>query len=127
MTLRSYPCMFGWKSRLGVKFSCKQIYYAVAPLVTHTQCLKSGISCEFRIYCGAELIITDSNKDRNEASNNYLTLRWSKIHLCNIPLLSSTGTVVVRGLERVLLPCLSRLWGVVFAEEGCKFEDVKIA
>jgi len=88
------------------------------------ECLSSG-----RTYCAPlkvqlRLILWD--KEENSEIKEVRTIKEQEVYLCDIPLMTESGSFVINGAERVIVSQMRRAPGVFFDSENIKITGSKV-
>ncbi len=88
-------------------------YYIEAPKYTVVECKERGVS--FTVPLKAKLRLS-SRGEGEEVEDNFEQTIESDVYLGNLPMMTSTGTFIINGAERVIVSQLHRSPGVFFSD-----------
>ena len=94
-----------------IKYRVGEIKYTVE------ECINSGRTYEIPLFVTLQLIVfekTDDDKKEIKA------IKEQDVFLCNIPLMTDTGSFVINGIERVVVSQMRRAPGAFFDSEEAK-------
>jgi DNA-directed RNA polymerase subunit beta len=96
-----------------VKYRVGDIKYTVK------ECMNSGRTFAVSIYATLRLLVLDKLDEEN-SKREVKAIKEQEVFLCDFPLMTSTGSFVINGIERVVVSQMRRAPGVFFDSEESK-------
>ncbi|MDR0571996.1 MAG: DNA-directed RNA polymerase subunit beta [Rickettsiales bacterium] len=85
---------------------------------TMKECINSGRTYSIPLYATLRLYVYDENSDVEK--REIKAIKEQEVFLCDIPLMTETGSFVINGIERVVVSQMRRTLGVFFDSEEAK-------
>ncbi len=108
-------------SRVTLEF----VSYALGePKYEARECLSAGRSYASALRCQLRLILW--HKEENSEIREIKAIKEQEVYLCDIPLMTETGSFIINGAERVIVSQMRRAPGVFFDSENVKLSGSKL-
>ena len=98
-------------------------YSLQKPKYEASECLSAGRSFASSLYAQLRLILW--NKEEGSDIKEIRSIKEQEVYLCDLPLMTVTGSFVINGAERVIVSQVRRAPGVFFDSENSKLSDSK--
>jgi DNA-directed RNA polymerase subunit beta len=86
---------------------------------TVKECINSGRTYAVPVYATLRLLVLDTGTE-DGAKKEIKAIKEQEVFLCDVPLMTSTGSFVINGIERVVVCQMRRAPGVFFDNEDSK-------
>ena len=96
-----------------LKYRVGDIKYSVK------ECINSGRTYSVPLYATLRLLVLDKTDEEN-TKREVKAIKEQEVFFCDIPLMTSTGSFVINGIERVVVSQMRRAPGVFFDSEDSK-------
>ncbi len=93
------------------------------PKYEANECLSAGRSFAAPLHAQLRLILW--NKEEGSDIKEIRSIKEQEVFLCEVPLMTETGSFIVNGAERVVVSQMRRAPGVFFDSENTKISDSK--
>jgi len=87
------------------------------------ECLSAGRSFSIPLHAQLRLILW--NKEEGSDIKEIRSIKEQEVYLCDVPLMTETGSFIINGAERVVVSQMRRAPGVFFDSENAKISDSK--
>ncbi len=105
------------------KVTLEFVSYTLAdPKYTDKECLSAGRTFSAPLRTQLRLILWDQEEG---GERNISAIKEQEVYLCDIPLMTETGSFVINGAERVIVSQMRRAPGVFFDSENIKISGGK--
>ncbi|MDR1499120.1 MAG: DNA-directed RNA polymerase subunit beta [Rickettsiales bacterium] len=88
------------------------------------ECINSGRTYSIPLYSTLRLLVLDSGEEGEEekdvSKKEIKAIKEQEVFLCDVPLMTPTGSFVINGIERVVVSQMKRAPGVFFDSEDAK-------
>ncbi len=84
------------------------------------ECINSGRTYSVPLYATLRLLVLEKVEEDNEEKKEIKAIKEQEVFLCDIPLMTNTGSFVINGIERVVVSQMRRAPGVFFDSEDAK-------
>jgi DNA-directed RNA polymerase subunit beta len=88
------------------------------------ECLSAGRTYSSPLRCQLRLILW--HKEENSDIKEIKAIKEQEVYLCDIPLMTETGSFIINGAERVIVSQMRRAPGVFFDSENVKLSGSKL-
>ena len=106
------------------KITVEFIEYSLGkPKYESHECLSAGRSFASPLYAQLRLILW--SKEEGSETKEIRSIKEQEVYLCDVPLMTSTGSFIVNGAERVVVSQMRRAPGVFFDSEAAKVSGSK--
>jgi DNA-directed RNA polymerase subunit beta len=89
-----------------------------------SECLSSGRTYSAPLKVQLRLILWDKEEDSD--TREVRAIKEQEVYLCDVPLMTETGSFIINGAERVIVSQMRRAPGVFFDSENVKASGSKI-
>ena len=90
------------------------------PKYSVKECRARGLSYEAPLKVTVRLVFYEVEEGDDEDNRQISSIKEQEVYLGNIPLMTSTGSFVYNGTERVIVSQLHRSPGIIFEHDGGK-------
>ena len=87
------------------------------------ECLSAGRSFSIPLHAQLRLILW--NKEEGSEIKEIRSIKEQEVYLCDVPLMTETGSFIINGAERVVVSQMRRAPGVFFDSDNAKISDSK--
>lgn len=84
------------------------------------ECINSGRTYSVPLYATLRLLVLEKLEEDNDEKKEIKAIKEQEVFLCDIPLMTNTGSFVINGIERVVVSQMRRAPGVFFDSEDAK-------
>ncbi len=95
-------------------------YDILEPKFTVEECKLRGITYSASLKVLLKLVLFDKNGSALKKKRKVKEIKEQSVYLCNLPIMTYTGTFVINGTERVVVSQLHRSPGVIFEHDKGK-------
>ena len=100
------------------KVTLEFVEYSLSdPLYSPAECISSSRTYASSLKAKLRLIIWDTNSDDPE-NKEILSIKEQEVYLCELPLMTDSGSFIINGSERVVVSQMKRSPGVFFGSEA---------
>ena len=87
------------------------------PIYSPTECITSSRTYASSLKAKLRLILWDTNSD-DPQNKEILSVKEQEVYLCELPLMTTSGSFIINGSERVIVSQMKRSPGVFFGSES---------
>jgi len=93
------------------------------PKYESNECFSAGRTFSIPLHAHLRLILW--NKEEGSEIKEIRSIKEQEVYLCDVPLMTETGSFIINGAERVVVSQMRRAPGVFFDSENTKISDSK--
>ncbi len=93
------------------------------PKYEASECFSAGRTFSIPLHAQLRLILW--NKEEGSDIKEIRSIKEQEVYLCDVPLMTETGSFIINGAERVVVSQMRRAPGVFFDSENAKISDSK--